>query len=285
MNLPYNKEHTEILSMYKEAVGEHDTFGCLIAGDAGSGKTAMLGTAPTPTLVYMFDPKGYLTLRDLFKEGKCLIVPLWTDQSQSPTEWGKFRKLVKSHIESGFIKDSFASVGVDSLTWALEACANYIGDAAENFGMEKSRTPRPRNMPFMGDYRLIYQEITDVIKQLSGLPVNLMFTGHLEVVKNKEGVPIGRELSVFRKLKDLIPPMFTEKYSLRIKQGVYELLTEQTGSYTIASTQLGKGGLLKAIEKPSIKYLMEKVGMTINEKPPLPKPDLAIIDSMDRMVE
>lgn len=287
LTLKFYKEREEILSMYKSNVGS-DTFGCLIAGDAGVGKTTMIGTAPEPILVYMFDPKGYMVLREKFLEGRVLIVPLWKDQSQSPTEWKKFRELSNHHIRSGFIESTFATVAVDSLTWCLEAATNYVADMAPDLGIEKSRTERVRNIPFMGDYRIIYQEILDKIKLFSSLPINLIFTAHMETMVNKEGTIVGRDLSVFKKLKDLIPPMFTEKYVLTTTPsgGGYakrELLTQPKGSYRIGSTQFGNK--LDPKEEPNIKHLMEKVGLTSNDKTLLPNPDLSVVKTLDEIDE
>ena len=66
------------------------------------------------------------------------------------------------------------------------------------------------------------------------------------------------------RLKERIPALFSEIYHLSIKDYKSEerqLLTRP--KYRImAGTRLGRGGLLDEYEKPDIKAILEKVGMS-----------------------
>ncbi len=263
-NLEIKKSLDEIEKMYSSSVGE-DTLGALISGEPGVGKTSMICTAPKPILIYMFDPKGHMVVNRLLKKEERLIVPLWGEQSQNPTEWKKFVDLSNKHMESGLFKQ-VATVAVDSLTYALEACTNYVADMAPGLRMEKSYTERIRNIPFIGDYRLIYQEILDRIKLFSTHPINLIFTSHLEVEQDEITGEIRANILAFRKLKGLIPPLFTEKYVIITKPkvgGVAQriLLTQPRGRY-MASSQLG----LDPEEVPDFREIMKKAGLNWKDK-------------------
>ncbi|MFQ5788327.1 MAG: AAA family ATPase [Thermodesulfobacteriota bacterium] len=264
-DLEIKKSIEEIDGMYKENVGEEDTLGALVSGDPGVGKTTMITTAPKPILIYMFDPKGQIVVKRNLKKNEYRIVPLWKEQSQTPTEWKRFVELSEKHMELGLF-NIFATVAIDSLTFALEACTNYVADFAPSLKMEASYTNRPRNLPFLGDYRIIYQEVLDRIKRFSGYPINLIVTSHLETSADELTGEIKANILAFKKLKGLIPPLFTEKYVIVTKPGPDGfakriLLTQPKGRY-IASSQLG----LEPKEEPDFKMIMEKAGLSIADK-------------------
>ncbi len=268
MNLDIKASIEEINKMYKETVGPDDTLGALISGEPGVGKTTMAGTAPKPILFYMFDPKGYHVLRKKVDKGEVLIVPLWTDQSQAPTEWEKFDRMSTDHMDTGFIKQ-FSSVVIDSLSFALIADANYVAAVQAPAADMKGPKDRPRNIPFIGDYRFIYQNIMDKIQEFSAHPINLIMTSHITTEENELTKEIKVRLLAYGKLKNWIPPMFTEKYVLVTKPGVKNpdgsvkrmILTQPKGKYD-ASSQLG----LDPEEEPDFGIIMKKAGFNVKNK-------------------
>lgn len=265
MTLEVTKTVEELEQLYDDTIGK-DTFGCLIMGERGMGKTTMIGTAPKPILVYMFDPKGSQVLTPLIKEKKCLVIPLWGDKSQEPTKWREFKSFVTEHVETGFLK-KFATVAVDSTTFLLEALTHHVSSTAHTLGLEKAIKPRPRNIPFQGDYRIIYQEVIDTIQDFSTQPINLIYTAHLEPEKNELTGDITMDISAYKKLRSFMPAMFTEKYVIRTKPlqtgkdgkkfSPRFIMTQPSGMYN-ASTQFEN---MDYEEKPDIKYLMEKAGL------------------------
>lgn len=265
MSLDIQTSLAEIDEMYANA-GADTTLGALISGEGGVGKTAMCCTAPKPILFYQFDPKGSIVIERRLKNTEKKIVPLWADQSQSPTEWKKFLDLTDKHMELG-IFDLFATVVVDSLTFALEACTHYVANMAPKLKLEKNYTERPRNIPFIGDYRIIYQELMDRIKRFSAFNINLIFTSHIETEADEITGEIKSNILAYRKLKGLIPPMFTEKYVIVTKPRSGQiaeriLLTQPRGRY-MASSQLG----LDPEEKPDFREIMKKSGLNFKDKP------------------
>lgn len=268
MNLDIKASIEEINKMYKETVGEDDTLGALISGDPGVGKTTMAGTAPKPILVYMFDPKGHLVLRPLIEKGEVLVVPLWMDQSQDPTIWEKFNEMSTDHMDSGFIKQ-FSTVVIDSLSFCLITVANYVAAIQAPAADMKGPKDRPRNIPFIGDYRFIYQNIMDKIQEFSSHPINLIMTSHVTTEENELTKEIKVKLLAYGKLKNWIPPMFTEKYMLITKPGEKNpdgsvkrmVLTQPKGKYE-CSSQLG---LPPEIE-PDFRVIMKKAGFNVKDK-------------------
>lgn len=262
-----NKEFSEIETMYSDTVGEKDTFGCLAMGEFGSGKTRFVTTAPMPAIVYMFDPKGAAVLRKYRQEKRILVVPLWNDNSQKPFIWKKFKAMIDRHVEEGFLRN-FATVSIDSFTYLSEAVTHEV---AAHIGPEadvKVRKDRPRNNPFEGDYRIIYQEVIDTIKKISGEPVNLILTAHLDTIENAISGEITKDIKAYKGLRALLPPMFTEKYVFRERRKgsdtEYYIMTQPRGMYR-ASTQLGGDGVFEAEEVPDLKALMSKVDLDTSD--------------------
>lgn len=265
MNTPPKQSQEELLKevqdMYTDVTGD-STFGALISAVQGMGKTTMIGTAPYPILVYMFDPKGYIVLKKQIDEGKVLVVPLWGEQSQNPTKWKQFIQLSDKHMDTGFI-NKFATVAVDSLTYALEALTNFT---ATEMQVATNKT-RLKNLPHLGDYRVIYQHIMDRINRFSEHPVNLIFTSHLEMVMDETTKEIKAEILAYSKLRGLLPPMFTEKYYILADKpdatGIAKryVITQPRNRY-MASTQFE----LPARVEPNICKIMKDAGFTVKHK-------------------
>lgn len=256
----------EIDEMYADAGG--NTLGCLISGDPGTGKTTLLGTAPKPILIYMFDPRGHIVLREKISKKEVVVVPLWNENSQSPSEWGKFSELTNKHCESGFI-DRFATVGIDSLTFALEALTNFT--AVEMQGITKKT--RVKNLLHMGDYRVVYQHILDKIKQLANHKIHLICTSHLETTQDEVSGKVTTHILAYKKLQGLLPALFTEKYAVVTRPGSSGgvakrvLLTQPEGRIQLASSQLGLEPVYDL--KPGVESLtniIRAAGVDVNEK-------------------
>lgn len=256
--LDITKRIVDIREMYSQA--ETGGYSALIMGEFGTGKTSLFRTCPKPVLIDMFDPRGHLVLRDEIEKGEIYIRPFYNESYKKPTEYIRWEKQWEEDIKTGFL-DNFATYGIDSATTFIQSMANQISK------MEG----RPKGSLAIQDYNIIYNTIRDIIK-ITSFEANCVFllTAHLVTDKDEVTQEIKAELDIYKRLKSQLPLLFTEKYVLGTKstsRGVeYELLTAPTGRYR-ASTQLGKDGLFNVREKPDIKYLIEKAGMSYPDKP------------------
>lgn len=269
-DLDIKKHISEIYANYDESGANN--IGAMIGGLPLVGKTTMLGTAPGPVAIYSFDPKGLVVLRDEIKSGRVLPFTHWDDDIKKPHAWREFDREVEDHINNGLFKH-LGSVAIDSATTFVEACINQVVVNDGPTGYDKK--PRLNNIPFIGDYRVIYNKIIDVLKRLATQDVNVFMTVHLEPEYNDDGGIIGYNLMVPGKLKGLLAGLFTETWILTTegrsedKKPKRVLLTDPYGMYKVAGSQLSKHGLLELKEEPDIGKLMKKAGVDWKEKPAL----------------
>lgn len=243
-------ELESINSMYKDSGS--DNFSALVMGEFGSGKTRLLKTAVKPVLVFSFDPKGTVVLKDDIEKGEVFVIPFWDERSDKPTEYKKFETLFEKYLKEGFF-EKFGTVAIDSGTTFLQALSNYIS-------MAQGRTDGKLAIQ---DYLVIYNTVQDIIKLISARKTNFIFTAHLQPEQSELTGEIKYEIATYKQLKTRIPILFTEKYVLmdvtrKDKVNRY-LLTAPYKEYR-ASTQLGKDGLFETREEPDISKLMKKAG-------------------------
>lgn len=270
-NLDIKKHISEIYSAYDEA-GENN-IGALIAGVPLIGKTTLIGTAPGPIAVYSFDPKGLIVLRDEIRSGRVLPFTYWQDDLKKPFAWQTFCNDIDNHITSGLFR-SLSSIAIDSATYFLQALQNQVVVFDGPSGYDKK--PRLNNVPFPGDYRIMYNKVVDILKRIATQPINIFLTVHLEPELNDEGRIVGYDLMLPPKLKSLMAGLFTETWVM-IAEGKDEktgkskrrLLTDPWGMFKVAGSQLSKNGLLDLKEQPNIGRMMKKAGVEWTEKPKL----------------
>ena len=271
-----------IAGMSHEELGGYDnltgTLSAFIAGAPFTGKTLMLGTAPLPLLIYSFDPKKtqslWLTYPELMKSRWITVIPFWNEDSKNPTEFKQWDDVVTNHIETGFL-NRFGSVAIDSYTGWLRCAGNYVLKDQNKKRSMKQGGKQLDNLA-MSDYPVLYNLSHTMVSELSNGSWNFIVTGHLNIIRDEEtGTDLRVELSVYNQLKTFLPGQFAEFLLLRKKEirkdnkksVKYELLTDATGIYTIAGSQLAASGELDKIEIPNFRHLFAKVGSTFKDKP------------------
>lgn len=259
----------ELLEQYMESYKTRmSTVGFLIMGKQGMGKTTLLGTAPFPILVYSFDLNGQIVLREKIEEGKVLVIPFWSDKSEKPVEWARFHDMFHEHKESGF-HDFFATVAVDSITYAIES---LIWCEVERMNKESTKKREDLN-PFIGDYRVFQRKFIDFTKEIGEGDYNLIFTAHLQPESDEITGEVSMEIVAPNKLRSLLAGLFTEKYCLipgKVPNS-RTLLTQPKRRYTASSQLASLAGLPPEIDNPNLFEFMKQAGLNPQNKEPLTK--------------
>lgn len=254
-------------TIYKPADDIGLTFSILLMGQWGTGKTRLLGTAPLPLLIYMFDPKGAIVLHkvypDLIKEGMIQYIPYWNEEASNPTEYARWEKDWEKHIKTGYL-NQFGTVAIDSFTSWMDCAGNnwlYLRNQTRKGGAVESLT--------IGDYPGLYNLTRNMIKRTSGCNCNFVLTAHLEAEQLENLSVVRYVLSTYKGLKAIVPPLFSEKWVI-LKRPLatgaeYKILTNDEGLY-MASTQIG-ADIFNRREEPNIRELLKKAGVSAEDKP------------------
>lgn len=259
--LDARKKMDEIQSMY---AGESGTtpFSGIVQGLPGVGKTSLFLTCPKPVLIDSFDPRGTVVLEPYAKEhpGEIYIRKFWNESSKRPSEYRRWENTINEDARSGFLSE-FATYGIDTFTTQLQALSNATAVA-------RNRTD---NVLAPQDYQVIYNTVRDYVKLISSQQCIFLLMAHLEVVKDELTGVVSAELFTYKGLKAILPPLFTEKYCLVLKNekdanGRMKrvLLTDSQGIYR-ASSQIGSGKF-SVEEEPNIRKLLEKAGLPSSDR-------------------
>lgn len=263
-NIDSKKKASEIRDLYmKKSSGGN--FTALVMSEFGMGKTSFICTGRKPILIDSFDPRGTVVVETLYpellKSGEILIRTFWNESSKAPTEYLRWEKQWINDIDNGFLS-LFGTYAIDSATTFVDALS-YVTASKKN---------RKDGQLAIQDYIPIYNLLKDIIKQTSEQSCDFIMTAHLVMTQDDLTGIVRAEMDTYNKLKSQIPLLFTEKYVLLTKKtskGLdYQLLTQDQARYR-ASTQLGAGGRLSAIEIPDIKHILKKVGRSTKDKPSL----------------
>ena len=247
-------------------------FSALVTGETNSGKTFLLRTARKPIHIDSFDPGGTKCLRDLIKTGDIIADTQWeADDPFNPNTFANWMKAVDIRFQIGYFK-KFGTYCIDSATMFGIAVMNYQLGGAGRAG----EAPMHRR-----DYMPQKVYMTNYIRKLMRLPCDFILTGHLREIKKlisldtKTG--IAREDIKYRFYTTgdavvTIPLLFDEIYVLVGDEGRdgprRKMLTDSLGTY-IARSRLKMNGLLSAVEKPDIKNILKKSGLSWEDKPRL----------------
>ena len=242
----------DVLKRYKEDPGQR-TFNCIVAGDMGTGKTRLLGTAPGPVLVHSFDPGGLKVLRPEIDKG--IVIPDVRYEDEDPKHptvfqlWEKeFEKLRKEGVFN-----EIGTFAIDSVTTFADALMNEI----------LRKQGRPGGVPYQQDYLLQINVMRDYMKIFTTLPCNVVLTAHLDPVKDEVTGKVKMDILVTGKLKVKIPLLFDEIYvamTKRTSKGVEHVLLTKNDGYYSARTRIGRD-IFDTYEKPDLTYLMKKAGL------------------------
>lgn len=236
------------------------SFTALIYGDFGTGKTTILTTARRPIVIDFFDPKGWKlpAIEKGIEAGWILATDFSGDRIGSPTQYKAWQNRLQKWMREGFF-ENIGTYVIDSVTTWNRAMMNKI----------VNERGRKYDVPAQQDYLVQMNTIIDIIHALGAQSCDFIMTGHMEVEKDEDTGAFMTNLAVTKGLKRDLPLLFTEKWLLdTVRKGAdveYRVRTMNDGKYK-ASTRIG-GGKFDMFEKPDIKYLLNKAGLDISDKP------------------
>ena len=263
----FKKNLAQIRSAYSEA-SKFSNFTALVAGESKAGKTSLLKTCRLPILVDLFDPRGELVLKKEIDEGK-VFVRLYTDElSKKPEQYKAWEAQWQKDLQTGFL-NNFGTYCIDSATTWIQAACNEIIVRASKAAVGKGKAHAPDQLEIQ-DYTTLYNLVRDVVKMSSAQQCDFLMTAHLLLDKDETTGEILYDLNVFKTLKTELPLLFSEFYCMVKKAGSgdpsYKLLTNSQGRYR-AGSRLASLGKIEREENPNIKAILEKAGLSTQDKP------------------
>jgi hypothetical protein len=237
-----------------------ESFNILCLGESGTGKSFLASTARKPVHIDSFDPGGSKGLKKWIDKGEIIVDSKYEGEDpKKPFAFSEWKKNFDGRFREGYF-NAFGTYVLDSSTTWSEAIMNDILKKAGIAG----EAPR-----YTKDYTPQKVEIRNYIRKMLDLPCDFIMTGHLELKEDPDKGHIFRFLTTGKGAL-IIPLLFDEIWITKTKstsQGTeYQILTQADGLY-IARSRLAQDGKLDRIEKPDIKALRKKVGLSIEDKP------------------
>lgn len=252
----------EALRKYYNEDPRQQTFNILCLGESGTGKSFLASTARKPVHIDSFDPGGSKGLRKWISTGDIIVDSQYeSEDPRKPTAFAEWKKNFDGRYREGYF-EAFGTYMLDSATTWSSAIMNWLLNKAGIAG----EAPR-----FTKDYTPQKVEINNCISKMLSLPCDFIMTGHLELKEDPNQGHIFRFMTTGKGALT-IPLLFDEiwitKTVAKANGTEYQILTQADGLY-IARSRLAADGKLDRIEKPDIKYLRKKVGLSTEDKPKL----------------
>lgn len=235
-------------------------FNALVYGDFGTGKTYSLRTAPKPVLIHSFDPGGTRSIKTLIDKGEVLADTRFEEEDAiNPTAYRSWEDTFDA-LRGTEIFNHIGTYVLDSVTTWSDALMNAI----------LKEEGRAGNPPQIQDYQVQMGTMRDAIKVLTGLPCNVIVTGHIDVIQDQVSGRIISGPMVTGKMKQKMPLLFDEIYvslASQTSQGIdYAFLTQNNGKYK-ARSRLAEQGQLELRESQNWKDILRKTGYQYEDKP------------------
>lgn len=256
-NLDLKEVLAEVKARY-ESSAKLESVKAIVYGDAGTGKTTLMGTCRAPILIHSFDPGGTRVLANEIAKGRVFVDSRFElEQSKKPTAYS----LWESAYEDLKRKGVFTKLGtfvIDSITSMSEACMDAV----------IAKQGRAGQVPQLQDYMLLGNTLRDVLKDLSDLPCDVFVLGHAETEKDEITGRTNTSLMITGKMKTKFPIIFDELWVTQSKSDgkkvEYTILTANDGIYR-AKTRIGSGKFLP-VEPADVKKLFAKAGLPTGDK-------------------
>lgn len=192
-------------------------YNALVYGPSGTGKSYACSTLPKPILYFCFDPKGYKIkpLTDAMDRGEIILVDLGNENAAKPSMITTFQDVLNAVIKDGSI-DKINTIVIDSLTTMCDAMMNQIckhaGIAIADDSGIGMKTPEIKQ------WGLQISNMRNVLKKVQSLPIHLVCLAHIESDKDEVSGKMHSALSVTKKLKVMLPLLFSECYVSQVKK-------------------------------------------------------------------
>ena len=231
----------------------------LLKGREGSGKTSFLGTCPGPILIDHFDTSGTQSIRSEIEQGN-ILVRRWYDKDNGYQSWSE---QWEKDLKSGFYK-IFNTVSWDSGTSLVELMGNQVVQDDPKSPISGLGGKTINLQKFTGMYNVLMNHIGLTILEV---PIFIL-TFHTKITQDELTNEITYELATYPQLQTRIPMQFAEKWTTVAEpNGEHKIYTGRKGRER-ASTQIGRDKF-DLVEKPDMKYLLDKAKIKVSEKPNL----------------
>lgn len=187
----------------------------MLVGPTGAGKTAQIWTLPGRKFAYIFDPNSMQTLRGLDLDYEPYLPDFLemdatlkgfnkgskSDASttkKEPTIYMRWVEDINDKVTGGFF-ENYEWLVFDSLTFLSKSVMDrqlYINN-------------RYGDIEELGDYRVVGTKLADVFGSISGLPINILATGHLQTYQDDKTKRIETQLQLPGRARVQLPLMFT----------------------------------------------------------------------------
>ena len=183
-------------------------------------------------------------------------------------EYGRGKTFILRTARKPVFIDSFDPGGSKCLRKYIEK-----GDIIVDTRWEREDPMNPTAFATYKDhYHYQMLDIRTYVKKMLDLPCDSILTGHLELKQEGDSGSMKYIYATTGKGTYTIPTFFDEIWVASTKEtskGIeYNVLTESEGMYS-ARSRLREDGLLETREKPDIKHILAKAGMSTEDKEPL----------------
>lgn len=253
-----------ITSMTDVKAGPYHRF--LIIGPTGSGKSGLIPTLPGRKMVYVLDPNTLATIHGTPECDFAEFLPEFEDldatlkgfnkdpttgktykgdKPKAPVEpvlYESWREHFNAFVESGAIKD-YKWLCFDSATFLVKAMMDRVLYINNRYGDITDRS----------DYRQVGDKLGDVFGKMTGLPINLFLTAHMQTWQDETTKKITTQMATPGNSRIMLPLSFTSVMEAFSENGKYQLRTvPQAGSDQLRGIRTSLRGLLP-VEDVTIK--------------------------------
>jgi len=220
----------------------------LLYGDSGAGKTIYGGTFPGPIYFFDFDNK-ISSLVAFGKQRPELQKKIDADEIDydvyapvlgKPGDGGKRMnaKLEELHKQFEAGKCKYKTIVFDSMTTMVDEVIRYL--IAQNPGIKRGDT-KVVTIPALQDYLMNQIFLIDLITTILKFPCNVLFTAHIERVKDKTTGELSYAPMFPGKLATKLPIYFEEVHRAYVNDaGVHCCQTKIDKKYTVIRSQIPK---------------------------------------------
>lgn len=232
----------------------------LLVGPTGSGKTAQIWTLPGRKFAYLFDPNSLRTLKGCPQLDYVEFLPEFGEMDATLKGFNKGSKSDKSKkakeptLYNRWIEHINEMVETNSFSehnWLIFDSGTFIAKAVMD--RQLFINGRYGDIEELADFRVVGSKMADVFNSISGLPINVFTTGHLQTYEDEKTKKIVTQIYLPGKARNILPLTHTNVWEAHAGEapGTWQIKTvpEKKGLQDIRSAIGG----LKPVEDVTIK--------------------------------